>query len=99
LGLSVIIFFLLFKLSSYYAKEIDEDFCRSFSKFNRFNKKIKSIILKISDNIFYDTIVIMVVIIGIIFNVSQYILLFYGISFMLRYFIAIFLKLNSRRVN
>jgi|GEM_PF-1250634 len=97
-GMITIIFFAFFKLSSCYAKDIDENLQESFLKSDRVNGRIKSIVLKISNNVFYDTIVVMLVIVGVIFRLSQYILLFYAGGYILRYFVAVFLKMNNKNI-
>ncbi len=97
-GAGTVIFFAFFKLSSYYAQEIDENLQNSFSKFNGFNKKTKSIVLKMANNVFYDTVVIIVAIIGIILDIPQYVLLFYGVGYTLRYMSIIFLKMSNKSI-
>ena len=100
LGISATIFFLLFKLSSYYAKEVDQKLRErdSFLKLSIFNTKIKLIILQIVNNLASPPTIIVIVTLGAIFNIFSYILFFYAVFFPLYYFASLALKLKNKEV-
>jgi len=97
-GISAIIFFLLSKLSSYHAKEVDERISGNFLKSGRINIKIKSTILRMVYNLSSPPPIIVIVTVGAVFNLFSYILFFYGIFFLMYYLASLGVKLKSNGV-
>jgi len=98
-GLSAVVFFLLSKISSYYAKELDLglSFKDKFSKVDSINAKIKLIMFHIIKNLNSPPTVIVIVTLGAIFNLFYFILFFYGIFSPLYWLASLIIRLRSKK--
>jgi len=98
LGFSTIVFSTLFKLSSNYAKEIDDRMSGNFLKSSRSNIKIKPIIFQITGNLSSPPTIIIILTVCAIFDIFQYILFFYGTFSPLYYFTSLIIRLKSKEI-
>lgn len=95
-GFCAIVFFLLSKLFPFYAKEADEKLTGRYLSPVIFNTKLKLIVFQIIKNFTFPPTIIVIITVGAIFNVFQYILYFYGIFFIFYYFVSLILRLKKK---
>jgi len=95
-GFGVIIFFLSSKLFPFYAKGVDEKLTGEYLNPIIFNTKFKLMAFYVIQGLASPPHVIVIITIGAVFSIFQYVLFFYAIFFILYYFATLIPRLKKR---